>query len=135
VIVIHIDNMGSHPTRGLDLTINEKMEWLQLLACNKGTPAGKIERWHSTIKNGFLLSVNDTLVMNITDVKRCITNTANKAPIKLQIDTLDKQAMHPQTGVPQLYFDQLNHIGKHLFELRHDPEWMSDELRQEAPVI
>jgi dUTP pyrophosphatase len=135
VIVIHIDNTGTHPTRGLDLTINEKMERLQLLACNKGTPAGKIEKWRSTIKNGFLLSVNDIPVTNVTDVKRCITKTADKAPIKLQIGTLDKQAMHPQTGVPQLYFDQINHIGKHLFELRHDPDWMSDELREEAPVI
>jgi dUTP pyrophosphatase len=135
VIEIQIENKGEHPTRGLDLTINEKMERLQILACNKGTPAGKIEKWRSTIKNGFLLSVNETPVYNVTDVKRCITATDKDQAIKFHIGTLDKQAMHPQTGVPQLYFDQLNHIGKHLFELRHDPEWMSDEMRQEEPVI
>ena len=34
--------------------------------------------------------------------------------------------MYPQLGIPQLYMDQLNIIGEHLWELRHDPEWQSD---------
>ena len=35
--------------------------------------------------------------------------------------------MNPQKGVPQLYFDQLNHVGKHLFQMRFDPAWEAEE--------
>ena len=29
--------------------------------------------------------------------------------------------MHPQYGIPQLYHDQMNVIGKHLWEMKNDP--------------
>lgn len=48
---------------------------------------------------------------------------------------IEKQAMHPQTGVPQLYFDQMHQLGKHLFAMRYDPIWMSDEHIEEGPII
>ena len=49
VITVTIDNKGDHPTRGFDIAINEKFESIQLMSCAKGTPAGKIEQWRSTI--------------------------------------------------------------------------------------
>ena len=48
---------------------------------------------------------------------------------------IEKHAMHPQTGVPQLYFDQMHQLGKHLFALQYDPIWMSDEHVEGGPTI
>ena len=43
--------------------------------------------------------------------------------VDIQIATLHKIAMHPQLGLPQLYHDQLNVIGKHLWEIKDNPAW------------
>ena len=94
--------------------MNNDFEKLQVLACKKGTPAGKIEKWRSTIKDGFVLSINRTAVNSIAQVKQIINN-ATTPFLNVMISSMDKQAMHSQTGVSQLYFDQLNHIDKHLF--------------------
>ena len=40
--------------------------------------------------------------------------------------TISKQSMHPQKGIPQMYHDQMNVIGKHLWDMANDPEWNSD---------
>ena len=42
-IEITIESKGDHPTLGLDIAMNEKFEKVQILSCQKGTPAGKIE--------------------------------------------------------------------------------------------
>lgn len=47
---------------------------------------------------------------------------------------MEKQALHPQLGVPQLYFDQMHHIGQHLFHLNTDPDWQTDAQREDGPV-
>ena len=40
--------------------------------------------------------------------------------------TINKQAMHFQRGIPQLYHDQLNVVGQHLWHLKHDPQFTPD---------
>ena len=47
----------------------------------------------------------------------------NWKKIEVGFATIEQAVMHPQMGIPQLYQDQLNIIGEHLWELRHDPEW------------
>ena len=134
VISMKVDNKGDHPTQGLDVQMNEKFERLQLIACNKGTPAGRIERWRSTIKNGFLLAVNEQPVNSETQLQQAIRE-CNDNTFDIRIGMVEKQALHPQTGVPHLYFDQMHQLGKHLFALRYDPQWMSEEHVEEGPVI
>ncbi len=43
--------------------------------------------------------------------------------------------MHPQYGIPQLYHDQMNIIGKHLWEMQHDPVFHKDPNKQPVPAI
>ena len=109
--------------------MNDKYERLQLLACEKGTPAGRIDKWRTTLQNGFILQCNDKPVQTIAQLQKIIKE-CDKEHLTLKIGTIDKQALHPQKGVPQLYFDQLNHIGQHLFQMKYDPEWQSDELTE-----
>lgn len=35
--------------------------------------------------------------------------------------TMDRQAIHPQKGIPQLYHDQMNVIAQHLFDIKYNP--------------
>ena len=42
--------------------------------------------------------------------------------------------MHPQLGIPQLYHDQLNVIGEHLWQLKNDPEWRED-AEEALPIL
>merc|ERR1712154_590446 len=104
---------------------------VQLLSCSKGTPAGKIPRWRSTLRDSFVLAVDHTPISDITSLKRAIQQCDNPT-ITFTFGTIKKQAMHPHTGVPQLYFDQLNHIRQHLFTLNHNMDWLSEECYQAA---
>ena len=45
--------------------------------------------------------------------------------VDMQIATLHKIAMHPQLGLPQLYHDQLNVIGKHLWDIKNNHAWQT----------
>lgn len=133
-IDITIDVKGDHPTLGLDVQHNKDFDRLQLLACSNGTPAGKIQRWRSTLRNAFIIAVNGNEVPDITTLKRLIRE-CRSPQIKVTFGTMEKQAMHPQSGVPNLYFDQLHHIGQHLFTLRHDVDWVSDEIYQASVSV
>ena len=42
--------------------------------------------------------------------------------------------MHPQLGVPQMFQDQLNIIGEHLWELKNDPEW-NEAIEEALPCL
>lgn len=123
---ITIDNKGDHPTLRLDVVHHKDFDKVQLISCSKGTPAGKILRWRSTLRDSFVLAVDHTPISDITSLKKAIQQW-DKPTIMFTFGTIEKQAMHPQTGVPQLYFDQLNHIRQHLFTLNHDMDWISDE--------
>ena len=42
--------------------------------------------------------------------------------------------MHPQLGIPQLYHDQLNVIGEHLWQLHNNPKWCKD-VEEALPIL
>jgi hypothetical protein len=66
--------------------------------------------------------------MTLTDVKNHINKAVsnNDATIKIGFATISQQAMHPQYGVPQLYHDQWNLIGQHLWDIKNSPEWQKE---------
>ena len=121
-ISIEIDKKGKHPTLGLDLNMCPDREQPRLLSCAKGEPAGKIKKWRTNLRGSYILAVNGVDVKTISDVERQIKASIN-SPVSITFGTMDKISMHPQDGVPQLYFDQLHKIGEHLFQLKHDPQW------------
>ena len=42
--------------------------------------------------------------------------------------------MNPQLGLPQLYHDQMNIIGKHLWEIQNDAAW-SEQVDNAIPIL
>ena len=67
-----------------------------------------------------MLTVNETTVSNHSDVQEAIQNARehNHTSIKCTFATIDKVAMHPQEGIPLMYYDQLNIIAKHLADIK-----------------
>ena len=128
---VTIENTGAHPTRGLSLTHDNNFKKLKLLACEKNQPAGCIEQWQSTLKNSLLLTFENIPIIDEAHLRRLIQDCENKT-FEIEFGMMEKKAMHPQHSVPQLYFDQLNQIGKHLFQMRYDPAWEADELDNPA---
>ena len=131
---ITIPTDSDHPTLGLDLQHCKTQDRPQLIACSKGTPAGRINKWRSTLRNGFVLAINKQPVQTIPEIKQMIKDNTD-THLTFTFGTIDRHAMHPQSGVPQLYFDQLHHIGEHLFAMKHDPEWQSAEQAQDGITI
>ena len=89
------------------------------------TPAAKLKRWRRDLLGSYIISIENELVKTKQDIIQTIQKfrNQNKDSITIQFATIDKQSIHPQMGLPQLYHDQLNVIAEHLWALKNLPEW------------
>ena len=87
-----------------------------------GHPAAKIPLWKEHLKGAYITHVNHIPVNNIHQIQKCLDDSrrVKLREVKLTFATLEKQALHPQHGVPQLYHDQLGVIANHIFDIQHD---------------
>ena len=88
------------------------------------TPAARIPRWRSTLRQSFPLNIGDTPISNIKDIEDAVrVARKQKLPtIKLTFCLMKKTVMHPQNGVPIIFHDQLNVISRHLADTKQDSE-------------
>jgi hypothetical protein len=139
---------GIHPTAGLDLLPDAARGHLRLRACLTATPAARILRWRSRIRHAFLIAIDGNPVHTIEDVQKAIATlrqtTQHTARFTFTHDEIRTNLT--AEGVPQLYFDQLNHIRQHLEDIRSPkahkltrrtltsttdwPEWEASEYKQ-----
>ena len=75
-------------------------------------------------------------IFTIDEFHDCIKTAQANGVQELEIGfaTIERSSMHPQHGIPQLYQDQLNIIGEHLWELSHNPEWQQ-EIEEALPCL
>ena len=90
-----------------------------LTECRKSTHAARIIRWRSTIKGAYIMEVNG-IPVDSTDkclklLKQC--HDHDETPI-ITFRIMDRASLHPHKGVPMIYFDQLQLIGRHLHKLK-----------------
>ena len=126
---------SQHPTLGLHLTTCSHYHKPKLQACQPGTPAAHLSNWRSELQNAYVLSINNTPVTSINDIKDLIhTYKRDKhAQLNVKFGTSRTHSIHPQLGVPQIYHDQLDVIGKHLWNLsqqKHHRKWTPIDLQQ-----
>ena len=105
---INIQKRGSHPTLGLDMNIKNKK--ICINACVSGTPAAKAPRWRQIIKGAELYSVDSHIVHTIPEVRRYIATRNTGTPITFQVIPIYPTDIHPETGIPQINFDQFVHL-------------------------
>ena len=112
---------GSHPTRGLILKQCPHRDLPVIHECKPGTPAGKMRKWRSTMRGSYLIDIQGTPMATEADVIAFFAQNKEDT-VTLKLGTIEKQAMHPDDGVPIMYFDQLNMIAQHLREIKYGEE-------------
>jgi len=121
VVEIEISTRGQHPTLGLLLTDNKDLgDRLQLTDITAFTLAARIPRWRSTLRSFFPLSIDGTQITTEHALKKLI-RTARKDKqdhVKIKFGMMQKTDMHPQSGIPIVFHDQLNVIAKHLTDIK-----------------
>ena len=93
------------------------------MRCEKSTPAARLQRWRSELNGGYIRSVNDTPTTTVDDVKKEVARSRARGDTSLTIHfaLIDRKAFNSQTGHPHMFYDQLNVIGRHLFDIKNDP--------------
>ena len=126
---------GVHPTLGLELEEQSHNGRLILRNCAKGTPSHKIKKWRSTLRHGILLSVDDKLISNLSDVTTYIEQARHqrKSHLTLTVATEERVPVHTDNGTPQLFFDQLNILAAYLQEIKFDETILDHDL--ETPIL
>ena len=114
-----INIRGSNSTLGLETYQCPVYKRPKLKTCQQSTPAARITKWRTELIDAYVLRINNTPINS----KRDIINTIRKlrkencTTATIHFATNDCQSIHPQLGVPQLYHDQLDTVGKHLWEI------------------
>ena len=116
---------GNHCTLGMELDDESMTNRIILLNCKKGTPSARVPKWRSQLRGAMLAAIDGIEVTSIADVVRTLdkikfqssTKKVSERNVRLKFITLEKVSVHPQKGVPQIYFDQLNVIARHHLEL------------------
>ena len=104
---VTIENCGNHPTLGLKLQNDECGP--KIVNCIQGSPAAKIPNWRNILRNCILYTINDVTITPTSDIKAIIADCHERS-IALHIISPTPVNVHPDTGVPQLNFDQFVHI-------------------------
>ena len=116
---VEIRIKGEHPTLGLNVT-QGKTGQLTLINCKPGTPAARIPKWRSTLRNARVKKLHNTNIKTNSDLIKAIeaAKIDKIEYVRCKFATEKRVDMHPQDGIPQLHFDQLSVIARHHYEAR-----------------
>ena len=115
---IQIKKSGSHPTLGLQLKNDDRGPLI--LHCERGSPSAKIPQWRKVLKGAIIFSINDVEVQADSDIPQLIASISTQQ-VTLCIIPPEPTNIHPETGLPQLNFDQFLHVAHiHQTTLRRD---------------
>jgi len=121
----HVPLRGDHPTAGLKLAMCDVYGQLKLVSCLPSTPAARIKKWKSELRNGYLTEINGISVASLSDAHNIIAKArqAGEPTVKCTFAVFAKSGLHSPTGNAQLYLDQMNVIAKHLWDIKNDATW------------
>ena len=107
---------GTDDLLGFDMADCSKFGYPKLLHCRKSTPSARILRWKSELRNNFITHLNRIPVATVNDIREHIAKarSANEEEITVTFALLQPTSTHAETGLPQLFYDQMNVIGQHL---------------------
>ncbi len=113
---------GDDPTLGIIFQFCKYRNRLQLINMAKSTPGARVHKWRS----------NKQEIKNIDDLKVAIQQKRKQGQLKVTccFATDRSFGIHPHHGIPQLYFDQLNIIAKHLKSINQDEQSTIWSLQQ-----
>jgi dUTP pyrophosphatase len=126
---------GDHPTLGMNLTQCSARNRLRLIDMHPGTPGSRLPKWRSILRNTYLISVQDSPITTLENLHQAIQQAQSLGTLKINCKfAVDRSySMHPQEGIPQLYFDQLNTIAKHLQDIQSTVRQLQPHAPTTAP--
>ena len=123
IIQVKMGTQGNHPTKGLQLQSCPKYKDKVIInTCLQGTPAAKLKNWSKWIKRCVLLKIDDCVVDSIESATKYLSNVGKDCEVTLHIGTTERRALHPSTGIPMMFFDQLVTISQHLQQIKNGDE-------------
>ena len=110
---------GNDVTAGLVLEAEPETGRIVLKDCRKGTPSARIPRWRSRLRHAYLLELDGTKVNSIEDVHQAysLARSEQRTTCSARFAFAEVRNSLSSEGVPQLYFDQLAIIQKHLTDI------------------
>ena len=118
IMPVKLLSKGHHPTRGLILQQSTKYDGRVIVdTCLRGSPASRIEKWSKWLKRLILLRIDDCVITKPQDAVDYFATLPNDQEVTLYIGLTERRAMHDQTGMPMMYFDQLVNIAQHLQQI------------------
>ena len=130
-----INTFGKNPTLGFDLHTCPHFGLPQVNDCKASTPCVRVPHWRSELRRAYITSVDSEPVATVDKFKAKVSEarSSDRTEVEIGFATIERSVMHPRLGIPQLYTDQLNIIGEHLWD-HNDPEWQSD-VQEALPCL
>jgi hypothetical protein len=107
---------GIHPTLGLDLHYDTESHRCQITKIDPGTLSHRIPQWRSHICHAFVLSIDQTPVHTIDFTLQEIAKARQLDNKNVVVSLIKDDAPNclSEVGLPQLYFDQLWVMKRHI---------------------
>jgi len=95
---------------------------ITLQRCTPSTPAARIPRWRSTLRDEITITLNGTPVDTITDIAKIITSSRAITAKFIVLTIVPAEHIHIRldTNVPQINFDQINIMAHQHHAARND---------------
>jgi len=115
---------GDNPYMGMQFRLCPHRNHLQLQNMAISTPGSHIPKWRSVLQNAYLLTFQHQPIHTIEQLEQAVQQAKETGVIKATCTFATDRSyrLHPQKGIPQLYFDQLNTIAKHLQDIEAETE-------------
>jgi hypothetical protein len=106
-----------HPTIGLELHYDINRHRCQLVSMAPGTPSNRLFQWKSLLWYVYIISIEMMSVHTVTDVCLVISEArlAQRTSIIIAFRKYDAPNCLSAVGLPQLYFDQLCIMCRHIY--------------------
>jgi hypothetical protein len=121
VITVTVKDFGAHDTMGMVLAQCEHRNRPRLRDIIPSQPCSRIKNWRSTIKNGYIVQIEEHITTTIEEVKVAIQQSRvlclDVIQIQIALD-IKPSGIHPTEGIPQLFADQLQTIHSHIQDIK-----------------
>ena len=123
---VTLTTKGTHPTLGLDIHHHSDTSRIVLRSCFPSTPAARIPRWRSTLRESYIIALDDTPVTTIEDVTRHIAAARSSSAKSIVFTMVPPEHINStsDTNIPQIHFDQMTIMAHQQHSAKHDtPPW------------
>ena len=117
---LDISLQTNHTTLGFKLR-NSK-EGVLIVDCEKSTPSAKLPQWRRRVIHGYIRKLDNHVINTTKDFTTAIKQLKEQKNKSAAITIATETAVdiHPDTGIPQLNFDQLGQLDSILNDISND---------------